>query len=490
MANDITNPPRVFISYSWTNDPHIEWVADLGERLMNDGIDVVLDQWSLKDGQDLNAFMEQMVTDPSIKRVLIICDAQYAAKADSRKGGVGTESQIISQEVYERVDQEKFVPLIRERDDRGEPWRPVFLKSRKYIDFSNGDVEAEAYDQLLRNIFDRPVRRKPSLGKPPSHLFDETATAMSCAQKAKRFVDVVSTDKGNPSAAFEDFADALMENLEELRLIYTHDQDATWCQTLSENIERARPIRNAFVDVVKTGSKHVCDSWFVDSLLSLLERILPFQNRPQHRGPSFEISEDNYKFLLYEFFLYTVAAYTKARRYVDSRTLLDHQYVTLEFLRESRTRSYSFAQFNETPSSLQGNCAERGTSRHISVMGDLLHDRADRKSIRFSDLLQADIICCLSASRAPSHDHWSPRALLYANRVGTLELFARATNDPGFQPLSKLLDYATPSEMLEHVCSEKMWSIWKRSDLWRFADPDEMFNLSELFRIWGRPKNA
>jgi hypothetical protein len=95
--------PKVFISYSWTSDDHTSWVADLGERLMADGVDVLLDQWSLKHGHNVNAFMEQMVLDPSIKRVLIISDAAYAAKANARKGGVGTESQIISQEVYEKV---------------------------------------------------------------------------------------------------------------------------------------------------------------------------------------------------------------------------------------------------------------------------------------------------------------------------------------------------------------------------------------------------
>ena len=97
--------PRVFISYSWTSDEHNAWVAELGQRLMADGVEVVLDQWSLKHGQDVNAFMEQMVLDPTIKRVLIISDARYAEKANARKGGVGTESQIISQEVYEKVDQ-------------------------------------------------------------------------------------------------------------------------------------------------------------------------------------------------------------------------------------------------------------------------------------------------------------------------------------------------------------------------------------------------
>src|SRR5262245_26300445 len=96
MTAESPKPVRVFISYSWSADDHVEWVAGLGERLMADGIEVVLDQWSLKDGQDLTAFMEQMVSDSSIKRVLIVSESSYAIKADARRGGVGTESQIIS----------------------------------------------------------------------------------------------------------------------------------------------------------------------------------------------------------------------------------------------------------------------------------------------------------------------------------------------------------------------------------------------------------
>lgn len=111
--------PKVFVSYSWSSDEHTAWVADLGERLMSDGIDVVLDQWSLEDGHDVNVFMEKMVSDPSIKRVVIISDAVYASKADGRKGGVGTETQIISKEVYDSVDQNKFVPVLKERDEQG-----------------------------------------------------------------------------------------------------------------------------------------------------------------------------------------------------------------------------------------------------------------------------------------------------------------------------------------------------------------------------------
>ena len=75
-----------------------------------------------------------MVKDPDIKRVIIVSDAVYAAKADDRKGGVGTETQIISQEVYESVVQTKFIPLLRERDASGKGCLPIYLKSRKYIE--------------------------------------------------------------------------------------------------------------------------------------------------------------------------------------------------------------------------------------------------------------------------------------------------------------------------------------------------------------------
>lgn len=36
--------------------------------------------------------MEQMVTNPEIKKVTIVCDEKYAAKADGRSGGVGTDN--------------------------------------------------------------------------------------------------------------------------------------------------------------------------------------------------------------------------------------------------------------------------------------------------------------------------------------------------------------------------------------------------------------
>ena len=109
--------PKVFISYSWSGVEHQEVVLNLAEKLMFDGVNVLLDQWDLKEGQDKYVFMEQMVTDPEVSKVLVISDKKYAIKADNRAGGVGTESQIISNEIYTKVKQEKFIPIVTEYEN-------------------------------------------------------------------------------------------------------------------------------------------------------------------------------------------------------------------------------------------------------------------------------------------------------------------------------------------------------------------------------------
>ncbi len=138
MSDPGPRTPKAFISYSWTSESHEEWVIRLATDLQESGVEVVLDKWELREGADKYAFMEKMVTDPSVKKVIVVCDRLYAEKADGREGGVGTETQIISHELYQQVDptdrNQKFVPVITEKNDRGSPYVPTYMKGRIYID--------------------------------------------------------------------------------------------------------------------------------------------------------------------------------------------------------------------------------------------------------------------------------------------------------------------------------------------------------------------
>jgi hypothetical protein len=101
---------------------------------------------------------------------IVIFDRTYAEKADSRQGGVGTETQIISPEIYAKADQNKFVGVASEVGDDGKPFLPTFYKSRIYIDLSQSDIYAANFDQLLRWIYDKPTYPKPPLGRRPEFL--------------------------------------------------------------------------------------------------------------------------------------------------------------------------------------------------------------------------------------------------------------------------------------------------------------------------------
>ena len=50
---------KVFISYSWENKEHNEWVYRLSEMLENDGIIVEIDK-NLKNGEDINIFINSI----------------------------------------------------------------------------------------------------------------------------------------------------------------------------------------------------------------------------------------------------------------------------------------------------------------------------------------------------------------------------------------------------------------------------------------------
>ena len=129
--------PKVFISYAWKRQKTQDDVIELATRLVHDGVDVVLDKWDLKEG------------------------------------GVGDETVVISPEVYGNMKQTKFIPLIFERDENNEPFMPVYLKSKKYIDFSNEDNYEKSYEELLRILYAMPFNKKPKKGSKPAWLSND-----------------------------------------------------------------------------------------------------------------------------------------------------------------------------------------------------------------------------------------------------------------------------------------------------------------------------
>jgi len=89
----------------------------------------------------------------------------------------------MSGEIYAKSEQTKFIPLIFEADDNGVAHTPVFVHNRIYLDFKGEHVNEDNYEQLIRNIFNKPARKKPPLGIPPSYLDDAEPKLLATAHR-------------------------------------------------------------------------------------------------------------------------------------------------------------------------------------------------------------------------------------------------------------------------------------------------------------------
>jgi hypothetical protein len=154
--------PKVFLSYSHDSAEHKQWVLDLATRLVNGGIDVRIDAWSLGAGDDLPHFMETQLSE--VDRVVMICTSNYVNKANKGTGGVGYEKMIITSSLMSRIDDNKVIPIIRQQSTNDVP---TFLKSKLYIDFSNDSEFESVIDDLMRAVHNSPLYTKPDLGSNP-----------------------------------------------------------------------------------------------------------------------------------------------------------------------------------------------------------------------------------------------------------------------------------------------------------------------------------
>jgi len=208
------NSPKVFISYSWSSPEHEQRVLDIASELVENGIDAILDKWNLKEGEDADAFMEQMVTNDEIQKVLIICDKKYSDKSDKRTGGAGTEAQIISRKIYEQTNEGKFVVAAFEiNEETGKPYLPVYYGSRKYIDFTDPNKYAVKFEELIRWVFNKPLYVKPQLGRVPDYILADEKKTLGTTTTYQRAKLLISEGRSNASGAVREYLSRFSSNL-------------------------------------------------------------------------------------------------------------------------------------------------------------------------------------------------------------------------------------------------------------------------------------
>lgn len=146
--DDPPRRPRVFLSYSWDSEEHKQWVRDLGARLRGAGVELSLDEWEVRPGDQLPHYMERAIRESDF--VLCACTHRYKERFDGRTGGAGYEANLMSAEALATGNERKFIALLRE----GEPLAslPSWLLGKRFLDFSGNPYSEQSYEALVSNL--------------------------------------------------------------------------------------------------------------------------------------------------------------------------------------------------------------------------------------------------------------------------------------------------------------------------------------------------
>jgi SEFIR domain-containing protein len=392
--------PKLFISYCWSSPEHERWVLQLAEGLVSQGIDVILDKWNLLPGHNAHAFMESMVTDPTVTKVLMICDEKYKSKSNTRSGGAGIEAQIITPELYRKNAQDKFVAVVREKDDEGRTLVPAYYTGRIFIDLSDAATYSEEYEKLIRWAWDQPLYVKlirwawdqplyvkPALGKKPQFLEeDNRSIKLSTSVQFRRVTDCIRNDRGNAVQALEEYFDNLLLEMNKFSIEYNRDN---FDDLVISNIDSFLPYRNEMVELFLMIAMYRRDQESAEVTHKFFEKLLPFTYMPNNVSQWTVESVDNFRFIAYELFLCLIGACIKYERFSTASYFIDAEYYAAD-PSNRHDLMHSFMDFCQNIRVLHVR-NQRLNLRRLSLQADILKGRSNSSGLDFNYLMTADL---------------------------------------------------------------------------------------------------
>ena len=410
--------PKIFISYSWSSDA---LVLELAQRLVSQGVDVVLDKWDLKEGQDKYAFMERCVNDPEITKVLIVCDKAYAQKADDRTGGVGDETVIISSEIYGNMKQEKFIPVIAEKNEDGKPYTPTYIKTRIYIDLSNQDTYEMEYEKLLRNIYEKPQFIKPKLGKKPEWL-DEEKTNFFPLKDLIRQIHGSNADNKRKNCISR-FQTAFIEILKE------YFEKGAEPERIYEIFLNTKPVRDIFLEFVEVIADTESD--YAEILAELFEsmynQLTCIRTFEPNTGSASDSDLDVFRNLLWELFICVIVFMRHIKDYMAINVMLTYTYFLETNIFGGVTKQNNYTAFRHHSSVIEDYYKPKTEMKNkYTLMGDVICNQREklpiytREAIAEADLFLYQVCNAYDIAENEQSWHgayWFPTFYVYAKSM-------------------------------------------------------------------------
>lgn len=473
----MTSNPKVFISYTWTSEEHKEWVRDLADELIANGVDVILDQYDLREGDDINHFMEKSIADRSIDRVIVISDKKYTEKANNREGGSGYEAGIISLGIAKKIESKiggnKICPIVVELNDNGEYCLPTYLDGHNAINMIE-DYRHTNFEQLLRWIYNKQKLVKPKLGIRPTFL-DEKNHGIQLYTRGEALNARMAIEHGKPNAL-----SALDQYLKKLEsgLSLFENKEATSDKMLvkiKEQFADFNPYKNEFLEVIKSICQTERQTRLYDRVRFFFEVSFPWRLGNSSGNIRFQSQFAHYDLFLYEIFISTIALCLKYEAFSFSKSLLKMDYALKIDPGSSQYSLCSFEYFTPTFDHLSALFNENGVDS-VRETGRLIIERTAGTGLTKADIVTADLYLKIVSStkelsETKQNHLWRKNwdlliANLNPNTLTGLPFFIRCVSK---EYLDKVVDGAGINADLFRAGVEKLSSRTRNTFPWEWA---------------------
>lgn len=182
-----------------------------------------------------------------------------------------------------------------------------------------------------------------------------------------------------------------------------------------------------------------------------LESLIPYLDRPRNATQWREGDFDNFKFIIHELYLYSVACFIRHEKFDSAAVLMTDGYYASDSSVDYDQAMTTFCVFRPYLKSLQRR-NNRLELRLYSLHADLLMQRSRESGIESRDLMQADLVLFLRSvmdNPAAQFGLWYPETLIYAGRQARpFEIFARSQSAKYFNKMKRLLGIASKTELV------------------------------------------
>lgn len=376
-----------------------------------------------------------MVNDSSVTHIIMVIDQKYTERANERSGGVGTESTILSNELYTKKDKNNIVAVLAETNVS----IPTFYVGRIYIDLSQDDKFAEEFEKLVRWAFGKFKYEKPTLGTPPSFILaDGTGTILDTNLEYRFATDALQKGKPNANGLVKAYLEKFNKELVKYNFVNGKDEAEQFNSYLQSFKSYLAEFKKVLNDVCHYGNPKIHQFYrtFFEELLRY-QVIIP--NRPGKAIAELEF----YKFITWVLVLHYVAITLKNECFSELKEFLEEIYSIPEYFREvSNDKFKNFLIFKCYTDGFIENLKEQ---KYYSPLGELLKDITENEVINFEELCEADLVVylrslVLALDKGDTYSMWWPYAGFYAvNRYNSLKVFAKSEKASYFGSIKNIL---------------------------------------------------